>query len=465
MCSASPYGKKTDIWMLGCLLYELCALEKPFSADNISVLMQKILKEEPKPLSYGGYSPFINKLVAALLNKNQQKRPEIEEILSFREIRLEIKELAGVYKEIYREIEEIYCKDCEKLLQAPRGPENKKKSLVKPLSYSNLPGLEGEKHEVQEKIYTPHHPKASEINDKNSIINVIMKQQAKKQTVFSNFEQKKPVEEPENPEDFVGIQKGRVSFEQYLNKNKEKPEKLPEKPEKIEKNEKNEETPAFTIKIQRDSHKKFSEKLEDSNKSPVKKMISHNLDPQILTKKPQHLEIIEERSPIWRNSGGMPGFVEEEKKNSAISSKILSVSPTNLTKLKKNSPKAVPMELISHEVSSQRSMLFVEFLQDKLGEEKFTRIKLLLQNEADNGSVSQIIERKRNEIMEILGSKNAELIKYLRFLAQNTGESPDKRKTTVDSVDGADKREKDENRTERTSSGYAKLEGFQKKLF
>lgn len=433
--------------MLGCLLYELCALEKPFSADNISVLMQKILKEEPKPLPNKDYSPFISKLIALLLQKNQQKRPEIEEILCFREIRQEIKELASAYEKIFDDFAEKYCGESLNLLQAPQ-VENKKKSLVKPLSYSTLPGVDVEKHSPQEKVFTPHHPKVSENNDKNSILNVIMKQQAKKQTVFSN-ELKKPAvfnEELDNSaEDFVGLQKSRVSFEQYLNK------KL-EKPENPEENKK---------KILRDSHKKLSEKLDEPQKSPLKKLTSHNLDPQLLNRKPQNLEIIEERSPFHRVSEKTPGFEEEEKRNAA---KILSVSPTNLTKLKKNSPKAVPSELLS-EVSSQRSKLFVEFLKERLGEEKLQKIKALLQNEGESCGFSQVIERRRNEIIEIIGIKNSELIKYLGVLLQNVGDNAEKRKTTADSMDVVEKPQRDEGRVERTSSGYAKLEGFQKKMF
>ena len=38
MCSHSTSSHKSDIWMLGCILHELCSLEKPFSGDNIPVI-------------------------------------------------------------------------------------------------------------------------------------------------------------------------------------------------------------------------------------------------------------------------------------------------------------------------------------------------------------------------------------------------------------------------------------------
>jgi len=37
ICSGNKYNFKTDIWMLGCVLYELCSLKKPFTADNFHV--------------------------------------------------------------------------------------------------------------------------------------------------------------------------------------------------------------------------------------------------------------------------------------------------------------------------------------------------------------------------------------------------------------------------------------------
>ena len=40
------YDAKTDIWALGCILYELCTLRKAFEAVNMAAIMIKILRSE-----------------------------------------------------------------------------------------------------------------------------------------------------------------------------------------------------------------------------------------------------------------------------------------------------------------------------------------------------------------------------------------------------------------------------------
>ena len=41
ICSSQSYNHMTDIWMLGCVIYELCTLEKPFVGLTIPVKNKK----------------------------------------------------------------------------------------------------------------------------------------------------------------------------------------------------------------------------------------------------------------------------------------------------------------------------------------------------------------------------------------------------------------------------------------
>ncbi|XP_040565373.1 serine/threonine-protein kinase Nek5 isoform X2 [Lepeophtheirus salmonis] len=81
MCQSQPYNYKSDIWSLGCVLYEMCVLEPAFSGNELAPLVQKIVKGEYKTLP-SHFSDHIKDLVKVLLRPIPEKRPSASQILS-----------------------------------------------------------------------------------------------------------------------------------------------------------------------------------------------------------------------------------------------------------------------------------------------------------------------------------------------------------------------------------------------
>ncbi|NWV68026.1 NEK2 kinase, partial [Malurus elegans] len=74
------YNEKSDIWSLGCLVYELCALSPPFTAFNQKELAEKIREGKFRRIPYR-YSDELNDLLREMLNVKDYCRPSVEDIL------------------------------------------------------------------------------------------------------------------------------------------------------------------------------------------------------------------------------------------------------------------------------------------------------------------------------------------------------------------------------------------------
>ena len=82
ICMGKEYNYKSDVWMLGCSLYELITLKKPFCGNNITELIDNILKKEIE-IKDNFYSENLKKICIKLLQKNPDKRPFIWEIFNY----------------------------------------------------------------------------------------------------------------------------------------------------------------------------------------------------------------------------------------------------------------------------------------------------------------------------------------------------------------------------------------------
>jgi NIMA (never in mitosis gene a)-related kinase 2 len=91
ICAAERYTMHSDIWSLGCIVYELCTKTPPFNAKTHFHLVQKIKEGRFDPLP-ACYSPELSTLVRNCLIVNPQKRPDTWELLQLPVVRLMRKE-------------------------------------------------------------------------------------------------------------------------------------------------------------------------------------------------------------------------------------------------------------------------------------------------------------------------------------------------------------------------------------
>ena len=80
VCQHEPYNYTSDVWSLGCILYEMCTLQHAFSGENLLGLVFKIVQDKQGPIP-DMYSSELKDLVSKLLVKDQKKRPQVIDIL------------------------------------------------------------------------------------------------------------------------------------------------------------------------------------------------------------------------------------------------------------------------------------------------------------------------------------------------------------------------------------------------
>eukprot|EP01052_Picozoa_sp_SAG31_P043789 SAG31_NODE_7412_length_1696_cov_1.253601_2_plen_265_part_01 len=69
-----PYNAKSDVWALGCILYECCTGRHPFTGNNQQQLFQQIIKGSYRPIG-SSFSAEMSAMIKSCLTRNVDSRP------------------------------------------------------------------------------------------------------------------------------------------------------------------------------------------------------------------------------------------------------------------------------------------------------------------------------------------------------------------------------------------------------
>mmetsp|Transcript_94322 Transcript_94322/g.177478 ORF Transcript_94322/g.177478 Transcript_94322/m.177478 type:complete len:473 (+) Transcript_94322:58-1476(+) len=104
ICKGRPYAFGSDIWAMGCILYEICAKRVPFDGHDLKSLIQNITKA-PTPDLPHEYSRDLNAILRSMLTRDPNMRPEADDILKLPVITDIVKRMSQDSKEQERRSE------------------------------------------------------------------------------------------------------------------------------------------------------------------------------------------------------------------------------------------------------------------------------------------------------------------------------------------------------------------------
>ncbi|XP_037874824.1 serine/threonine-protein kinase Nek8 isoform X2 [Bombyx mori] len=81
LCEGQPYDTKSDIWALGCLLYEMCTHKRAFESETLVGLVKAITSGSVHPIDLFLYDRGMQDLIDSMLSILPNKRPTIKEVM------------------------------------------------------------------------------------------------------------------------------------------------------------------------------------------------------------------------------------------------------------------------------------------------------------------------------------------------------------------------------------------------
>ena len=134
-----PYDSKSDIWSLGCVIYEMCALNPPFRAQSMEELFKKVVRGYYPDIS-NKYSKDLSEILKLMIQIEVGARPSCDELLNMPIIkkRIEFFNNKNNQNEIKDENNDsINNKELLKTIRVPKNISNLSRNLPKPNYISN----------------------------------------------------------------------------------------------------------------------------------------------------------------------------------------------------------------------------------------------------------------------------------------------------------------------------------------
>ncbi|CUI12356.1 protein kinase, putative [Bodo saltans] len=75
------YSEGSDVWALGAVFYEMCALHPPFEADNFFALIHRISSGVPPAPFTNGVDKRFERIVAAMMRRDPKQRPTTQSLI------------------------------------------------------------------------------------------------------------------------------------------------------------------------------------------------------------------------------------------------------------------------------------------------------------------------------------------------------------------------------------------------
>ncbi|KAI5475150.1 G2-specific protein kinase [Pseudohyphozyma bogoriensis] len=115
LINGQPYDVKSDIWALGCLIYELCAGHPPFHEARTQPELAVMIREGKIPDLPKAYTPHLGQVVKAMLKQNPKHRPNTNQIKALDSVKLQIRvlELRKATKELRTRDQQMQAREAD----------------------------------------------------------------------------------------------------------------------------------------------------------------------------------------------------------------------------------------------------------------------------------------------------------------------------------------------------------------